>query len=190
MGYPAFAPERRSVWSVSLKEAGLILLLAVVVTGGTWLLRPQRLPLLADATVYELELEAPVVEIAQARHFFDEGAHLFIDTRPGDPAGRPTIAGAFVIREARFDDDLLALFDILFPEDPIIVFGKGDMLGANNVAARLKARGYEDVQILRGGVSAWQAAGGDLGSAFVPLAAGQQDSADAPQEDTEQESAS
>jgi rhodanese-related sulfurtransferase len=104
----------------------------------------------------------------QARELFDEGAHLFIDTRPGNPLERPTIAGAFIIREASFDDDLLALFDILFPEDPLIVFGRGDMQGANNIASKLQARGFTDVQILRGGVKSWEQAGGQLGSAYIP----------------------
>ena len=157
-----------SPWRPAFKEAALLIFAALVLTAVSWLLRPDGLPLVADPAVYELELVAPVVEIPAALEFFDEGMHLFIDTRPIEPNSQPTIAGAFIIREATFDDDLLALFDDLYPEDPVILFGDGDLVGTNNVAGRLQARGFVDVQILRGGVDGWQSAGGALGSAYVP----------------------
>jgi rhodanese-related sulfurtransferase len=165
-----FSFPRRSLWPDSLREAGLLLLVTAVLTAGSWLARPDRLPLSADPAVYELELAAPLLEIPDALALFDEGAHLFIDTRDLEPGSQPTISGAFVIRESTFDDDLLALFDDLFPEDPVILFGDGDLVGTNNVAGRLLARGFSDVQILRGGLQGWQAAGGDLGSPYVPAA--------------------
>nr|MEE4266779.1 rhodanese-like domain-containing protein [Candidatus Krumholzibacteria bacterium] len=169
MAYPPFSPAGQAApWPTAWKQAAFIMLLTVVLTAGSWMMRTPRLPLQADPTVYELELSAPVVEIAQARLLFDEGAHLFIDTRAGDPTDRPTIAGAFVIREQNFDDDLLALFDDLFPEDPVIVFGSGNMVGASNVAGRLLGRGFTDVQILRGGMAGWEKDGGLLGSAYLP----------------------
>jgi len=99
---------------------------------------------------------------------FDEGMHLFVDTRSGNPTGRPTIAGSFVIRETTFDDDLLALMDDLYPEDPIILFGNGSLIGTNNVAGRLQVRGYENIQILRGGVIGWEKAAGDMGRPYLP----------------------
>jgi rhodanese-related sulfurtransferase len=159
---------RQSIWPASLKEAGLVLLAAMVVAAANWLAGDEKLSLTADPSVYELELYAPLVEIAAAQDLFDEGIHLFIDTRPGDPTDRPTIAGAFVIREETFDDDLLALFDDLYPEDPVVVFGNGDLVGANNVAGRLQGRGFGDVQILRGGLAGWEKAGGMVGTAYLP----------------------
>lgn len=178
MSYPDFTPAPSSTGSASMKEAGLLLLLAALVTGLSWWLRADSLPLTADPTVYELELAAPVVEIGDAIPLFDEGVHIFVDTRPGDPQGRETIAGSFVIREASFDDDLLAYFDDLYPEDPIILFGRGDLVGTNNIAGRLLARDFSDVQILRGGLHGWQSAGGDVGQPYLPegfLGAGGED---------------
>ena len=168
MAHPDFAPGRPARQTVFLNEAVWLLLVAVVLTAVSWLIRDPRLPLTADPAVYELELAAPVVEVADALALFDEGIHLFIDTRAGDPTDRPTVAGAFVIREAQFDDDLLALFDDLYPEDPVVVFGSGDMVGANNVAGRLLGRGFVEVQILRGGLKGWEGAGGMVGSAYLP----------------------
>lgn len=167
------------LWPVSLKEAGRVLLLAVIVAGGNWVGGSASLPLVADPTVYELELSAPLVTIPRALELFDEGVHLFVDTRPVRPGSEPTIAGAFVIREATFDDDLLALFDVLYPEDPVILFGDGDLVGTSNVAARLQDRGYHDVQILEGGLRGWQEAGGMLGEPFVPEEYAEQLSEDA-----------
>lgn len=163
-----FTPRNGSPWRTAFKEASLLLAAALVLTAVSWLARPDSLPLLADPAVYELELAAPVVEIPAALQLFDEGAHLFIDTRPIEPGSQPTIAGAFIIREATFDDDLLALFDDLYPEDPLILFGDGDLVGTNNVAGRLLARGFSDVQIMRGGVKGWQAADGGLGQPYLP----------------------
>lgn len=165
---PSFSRRRPRLWPVSLREAGLVLLAAVVLAAGNWLAGGERLALRADPTVYELELAVPLLEIPAALELFQQGAHLFIDTRAGDPETRDTIAGAFVIREASFDDDLLALFDDLYPEDPVILFGNGDLVGTNNVASRLLGRGFTDVQILRGGLQGWEAAGGQLGSPYLP----------------------
>lgn len=152
----------------AVKQGALVLAISCLLAGGNWLWGSARLSLVADPSVYELELSAPLVEISSARALFDEGAHLFIDTRPGNPQERPTIAGSFVIREAHFDDDLLALLDDLYPEDPIILFGDGSLIGTNNVAGRLQTRGYEDVQILRGGVAGWEKTQGDMGQPYLP----------------------
>ena len=168
MDKPATSTPRPEIWLVSLKEAGLLILVAAGLTVVSWQARTEPLPLLADPTVYELELTAPVIEISTALDLFDEGAHLFIDTRSGQSGNEPTIAAAFIIRESSFDDDLLVLFDDLFPEDPVILFGNGDLVGTNNVAGRLQARGFTDIQILRGGMQGWLSAGGDVGDPYLP----------------------
>lgn len=146
-------------WLVSIKEAGLVLLVAILATGAWWARTPDRLPLLADPTVYELELEAPLLTMPEALVFYEEGVHLFVDTRT-DP-GTETVPGAFVIRAATFDDDLLANFDFMYPEDPLILFGNGNMTVTSNIAGRLIERGYENVVILQGGLAAWKKAGGE-----------------------------
>jgi rhodanese-related sulfurtransferase len=146
-------------WPASFREAGLLLLVSVVAAGGWWARQPDPLPLAADPAVYRLELAAPLVDVAQALAHYDEGLHLFVDTRV--ETGGETIPGALFIREATFDDDLLANFDFLFPEDQLVLFGDGDLTRTSNVAGRLIDRGYANVEILQGGLGAWKKAGGN-----------------------------
>ena len=166
---PADAPLRNtSPWRLSFREAGVLLLAALLLTVFSWLVRPVRLPLRADPAVYELELAAPLLGIDEALRLFDEGNCLFIDTRPQEPGLDVTIAGAFIIRETSFDDDLLRLFDDLYPEDQVVLFGDGNLAVPNSIALRLQARGFTDVRILQGGIRDWQAAGGQTGRPYFP----------------------
>ena len=148
--------------AAAVRQALWLLALSVVLAAGRWAFVGERLPLKADAAGYELELAAPLVEVARARRSYDEGVHLFIDTREAGPGVEDTVPGAFVIRPGSFDDDMLALLDIIVPEDRLILFGDGSLALANNVAARLIARGYANVEILKGGLGAWRDAGGPL----------------------------
>lgn len=146
-------------WSATLKEAGLVLLVAVLASGGWWARSTDRLPWVTDPTVYELELAAPLLVVEDALTFYDEGVHLFVDTRA--ETGGETIPGSLFVREDTFDDDLYDNFDFMFPEDELILFGNGNLSRTSNIAARLQGRGYENLVILKGGLSAWKSAGGD-----------------------------
>jgi hypothetical protein len=150
-----------------LREAAGLLLVAVIVTGLSWVLRTDSLVWRADPTTYEMELSAPLVDLPEALRLFDEGDYLFIDTRAGAAEAEVTISGAFIIREKFFDDDLLVLMDDLFPEDPIVLFGNGELSGVSNITNRLQNRGYENILILRAGLHGWQKAGGDVSPPFI-----------------------
>ena len=158
------------LWRVSLRQAVILFLTALVLTAVSWALRPDRLPLLADPTVYDLELSAPLVDMDAALELFDLGDYLFLDTRAVDPGTVDTISGAFTLRAASFDDDLLALSDILLPEDPLLLFGDGDLSQVSNIAARLQTRGYQNLVILKGGLDGWRLAGGEISAADSPEA--------------------
>ncbi len=159
-GQRRFVRDRGPRLAFAGREAAVLLALAAVATAASWALRPDRLPLRADATYYEQELAAPLVDPTRARELFDAGDHLFVDVRPDSPP--TTIPGAFLIREATFDDDLDRNFDFLTPADPLVVFGDGALNAASNVAGRLRDRGWTDVVIMSGGLAAWQAAGGPV----------------------------
>lgn len=147
----------------SLIEAAAVLIVALVCALGSWLIRTPRLPLAADREVYEFELEQPLLSPAQALARYEAGTHLFVDTREIDLSSRPHIPGALSLRPATFDDDLLAVIDFLYPEDPIVLYG--DRLQSTAaVAGRLAERGYEDLALIAGGFDAWRAAGGPVES--------------------------
>ncbi len=94
-------------WSVSFREAGVLLLVTAVVTSVSWIMRDDGLPFAADPVGYELELAAPLTSTEEALVLYDEGDYLFVDTRTATNGDFQTIPGAFFIREATFDDDLL-----------------------------------------------------------------------------------
>ena len=156
------ASSRNFSWSASLREAGLLLLVSVVVTAVSWVLRPDGLPLKADPLTYELELAAPLIEPEDALLLYDEGIHLFIDSRVPPAGPFDTVPGAIFISEANFDDDLLEYFDFMTPEDYLILFGDGDLFPVSNLAVRFQERGYNNLLILKGGLGAWEKAGGEI----------------------------
>lgn len=149
-------------WPATLREAGLVLAFALVVTAITWLVRSDGLPLVADPVTYELELAAPLTGIEEALALYDEGDYFFVDTRSRTGEDFQTIPGAFLIQEGSFDDDLLEYFDIMTPEDHFILFGDGNLSQVSNIATRMKDRGYPNLFILKGGLAAWRTAGGEI----------------------------
>jgi len=156
------ASGSKATWKTSSKQAGLLLLLSLAATAILWTVRTDKLPLIADATYYQLELTAPLVEIPEALVLYEEGEHLFVDVRSNDLADGNIIPGAFIIREASMDDDLAANIEFLFPEDKIILYGSGDLMAAANIAARLQERGFIDLVIMKGGLEAWTNADGPV----------------------------
>lgn len=151
---------RRHHWHHALRQAGSLLLLAAAASLVLWAVRSDRLPLLADPDAYALDLPVPMISQAEARRFYEAGSHLFIDTRRADAAGG--IPGALVVREGSFADDLAAVMDFVYPEDSLILYGDATPLPVAAVAIRFLERGYRNIWILQGGLTAWGLGGGPL----------------------------
>ncbi len=151
-----------TIWKTSSKQAALLLMLSLTATALLWTIRSDKLPLIADATYYQLELTAPLVEIPEALVLYELGEHLFVDVRSNELANDKIIPGSFIVRETTLDDDLAANIEFLFPEDKIILYGTGDLMAAANIAARLQKRGFVDLVILKGGLQAWTDANGPV----------------------------
>jgi len=158
----------QTTWRSALIQAGFLMLLAILTTAILWGLRSDKLPLVADPAVYQLELTAPLVELPEALVYYDEGEYLFVDVRSNGSASAKTIPGSFIIREDTLDDDLAANMEFLFPEDKIVLFGSGDLMAPANIAARLQERGFQDLTILKGGIEEWTAAGGEISDRVQP----------------------
>ena len=142
----------------TLVQALHLCLVIVAVAVVTWIVRPDRLSLSADADFYALDLPAPLVSLDEARAVYDAGTHYFIDTRP-DADLDDAIPGAFIVRAATFGDDLAAAMDFIYPEDPLILYGADHPVPVGDVAALFQRRGYGNVRILQGGLAAWRDAG-------------------------------
>ena len=142
----------------------MILAVTLLVALISWLLRTPRLPLSADLSVYELEIDHPLLTIEEALRLYEEGSHLFIDTREPDLESMTRLPGAMQVRPMRFDDDLRVIIDFVFPEDPLILYGDG-LQSTAAVAGRFTERGYEDVSLLGGGLKDWERAGGPVETA-------------------------
>jgi len=153
--------------SRTLAEAGLLVALTLVAAAASWALRPPRLPLAAERSVYEFELKQPLIGAEAALARYEAGSHLFVDTRAGLAADAPRIPGALAITSAGFADELAAVIDFIAPEDPIVLYGDG-LQATAAVAGQLAARGYTQLSLLDGGLAAWRAAGGPLSDGGAP----------------------
>jgi 3-mercaptopyruvate sulfurtransferase SseA len=151
----------------ALREALLLTLVIVALGVATWLVRPDRLPLQADAEYYALDLPAPLVSVEEAMQAHEQGVTVFVDTR-ADADLDTAIPGAFIVRAATFATDLDEVRDFIFPEDPLILYGEDAPLPVGDVAALFLARGHTDVRILQGGLAAWQRAGGPSEGEVTP----------------------
>lgn len=146
------------------REALFLLGLALLLAAASWVIRTPRLPLRVDARIYRLDLGFPVLSPADALALYQAGEHLFIDLRDIDPAVAPHIPGSFPVRETSFADDLLAAREFLGPQEKVILCGDGNLPAAAALAARLRDRGYGDISLLEGDLSAWRRAGGSVSS--------------------------
>lgn len=155
------ARQIETVISGSIVQAVRLVVVIMVIAAVSWAVRPDRLPLMADAERYELDLPAPLVSVDEALTHYETGDHLFIDTR-ADATLETAIPGAFIVRADTFGDDLAAAMDFVYPEDPLILYGADQPLPVSDVAARFLARGYENLTIMQGGLAAWRQAGGPV----------------------------
>lgn len=151
----------------TLRQAGGLALLGLLLAAAAWAGRTPRLPLRADVSAYRLDLPFPIVTAAEALALYEAGEHLFVDTRDVDPDSAPRIPGSFPVRQDSFADDLLAVHDFLAPGDRVLLYGDGELLSVAAVASRMQERGYEDLTLMRDGLAAWRAAGGPLAGEAV-----------------------
>lgn len=160
--------RRHSTSSPGAMVEAMRLVLVILVLGvATWLVRPDRLPLRANAEFYALDLPAPLVSVDEALKAFDEGTVVFVDTRAQADLDS-AIPGAFIVRASTFAADLGAVRDFIFPDDSLILYGADAPVPVGDVAALFQARGQTDVRILQGGLEAWRRAGGPIEGEVAP----------------------
>lgn len=148
----------------AIKEAAVILLIAMVLAAGTYLLRPRTLSLIrheATATpgVADHTLFKPIT-IEQAETLFQQGHALVADARSRTAFERQHIAGALHLDPHEMDqwsDEIIAGYP---PEQIIITYCDGvncDL--SKTLAEKLTWLGFEQVYYLNDGWSRWRERG-------------------------------
>ncbi|MCP4144781.1 MAG: hypothetical protein GY752_05790 [bacterium] len=142
------------------RELGILLLISLGVSILAWAINPDRLPLKADFASYELGVNFDLVNAADAVQLLNDNAVVLVDIRSGEPEIR--LPGAFPVRQESFDNDFRDLFDFILPEDKLLLVGNGDLMSISSIAERISERGYKNLVLMRGDISAWEHAGGEV----------------------------
>jgi len=142
------------------KELVMLLLISLAVSMLAWAVNPDRLPLNADISVYELEINFNLVNAVDAVQMLNDNAVILLDVRSGDTSLK--LPGAFPVRQESFDNDFRDLFEFILPEDKLLLVGNGDLMSVSAIAERISERGYKNLVLMRGDISAWQHAGGEV----------------------------
>ena len=142
------------------RELGILLLISLAVSILAWAINPDRLPLKADIASYELGVNFDLVNAVDAVQMLNDNAVVLVDIRSGEPEIR--LPGAFPVRQESFDDDFRDLFDFILPEDKLLLVGNGDLMSLSAIAERISERGYKNLVLMRGDISAWERAGGEV----------------------------
>ena len=145
----------------AIKETAVILLIAMVLAAGVYLLRPGTLPLIArDATatpgVADNALIKPItIELSEA--LFQQDNALFADARSLIAFERHHIAGALHLDPHEMDqwsDEMITQYP---PEQIIITYCDGATCDlSKTLAEKLTWLGFEQVYYLNDGWSQWQ----------------------------------
>lgn len=99
--------------------------------------------------------EAPTLNVEAARRL--DASVLWIDARSETEFQADHIPGALWLNETNFESGLDALLDRWSPRSTLIVYcGSTACNASQQLAARLKASGFESVYVLEGGWRAWQ----------------------------------
>lgn len=109
-----------------------------------------------DAALFKLEIN----NVARAKAIYDRQSVLFVDARPKDLYDEGHIKGAFSLPAGQIDRLLPQFFNQYPPSTAIVAYCSGrQCTDSHKLARRLRALGYERVQIFIDGYPAWEAAG-------------------------------
>lgn len=118
---------------------------------------PQGIPLVQESV---MRARSATVDPKTARRMIEEQGALLVDARPKELFDQKHIQGAVNIPLSLFDIMYMMKLSSLDPERPLIVYGRNiSRLYDEELAFRLKQRDHEQVRILDGGLSAWEAQG-------------------------------
>lgn len=151
--------ERQVVQQVRVREiswfdyvllGGLSVILAIIFNFSN----PNGIPLVPRFWAQE---PVPQVSLAQAHNAYEEHEALFIDARPANFYDRGHIKGAVNLPLALFDFVYMMRMSQVDKDKPLIIYGRNiSRHYDDDVARKLILRGYQNVKVLNGGLSAWE----------------------------------
>lgn len=149
----------------TMGEAGLAMLLALILAGAAFIFRPALHPLVKAVQAVETESgrfaqeAAPSITLEEARTYFEAGTALFADARPLEAYQNGHILGAIHL-DPNASDTWSENFFSQFPADTrIIAYCDGAQCPlSSELAEKLIWLGYEKVFVLKNGWSLWTAA--------------------------------
>ena len=143
----------RMTWVDFVLVIGIILILGTVFNASN----PNGIPVFPE---FPDRKSIPSVSLAVAQEEFNQGETLFLDARPANFFKKGHIKGAVNIPLALFDIVYLMTLAKEEKGKKIIVYGGTiSKLYDLELAQKLLLRGYEQVRILDGGLSAWEGKG-------------------------------
>ena len=146
-------------WCRTLSEAAGVILVAFLLAGMAYVIRPSLRPLVAAPQTGLTDAGVRFISLAEARVAFNKGEALFADARSLKAYQAGHIQGAMHLDPNAFDSWSGNFFS-QFPEQTrIITYCDGDRCSlSTELAEKLLQMGYEKVFVLKDGWSQWRAA--------------------------------
>jgi rhodanese-related sulfurtransferase len=147
-----------------LYEALMVVAIAVVLAAGSYLLRPEVLPLVAPsppAPSDSIDIDLfKVIDFEQARRMYEANEALFADARPLIAYEVGHIEGAIHLDPYAFDQWADTLMAGTAPDQVIVTYCDGPQCTlSRDLAEKLTWLGFERVYYLVDGWGLWQAHG-------------------------------
>ena len=140
-------------WVDFVLVIGIIIILGTVFNASN----PNGIPVFPE---FPDRKSIPSVSLPAAREEFNKGETLFLDARPANFFKKRHIKGAVNIPLTLFDIVYLMTLAKEEKDKKIIIYGGTiSKLYDLELAQKLLLRGYEQVRILDGGLSAWEGKG-------------------------------
>lgn len=149
------------MWGKTLKEAAMILLVATVLSGICFALRPAVSPFGGTeeraASGNQGSDEISAIPLEDARVHFEKGSALFADARSVAAYRSGHIPGAMHLDPADFDRWSGDFFSQIPPDRIIITYCEGARCTLSmELAEKLAWMGYEQVYYLKDGLGLWK----------------------------------
>lgn len=102
------------------------------------------------------EEKIPTLDLSAARKVFEDGSVVFVDAREPEVFAKGRIRGALNLPSKGFDATFPEFTRLIPPVQPVVVYCDGnDCHASNEVAGKLRGKGYKDVKIYFGGWQLW-----------------------------------